>query len=91
MSAAVSAYDGDVTASPEITEAALALSADERAALARELLTSLEPAGDHVRVEAAWAEEIDTRARSVLSGDSSGFAWSQVRSELLRGSMHEDP
>ncbi|MGH7490357.1 MAG: addiction module protein, partial [bacterium] len=30
-------------------------------------------------VEAAWADEIERRARRVMSGESQGIPWDQVR------------
>ncbi len=60
---------------------ALGLPLDERAAVAAELLASLdgEPAED---VDAAWATEIERRARRLLSGEDSGESWTDVRAEL---------
>lgn len=59
---------------------ALALPLEERADVAAELLASLdgtEP--DSADVEAAWAAEIERRARRVLAGDSLGIPWEEVR------------
>jgi broad specificity phosphatase PhoE len=63
---------------------ALALSAEERADLIAELLVSLEDAAvDEVAtVEAAWAEELETRARRVLPGQVRGEEWTQVRARV---------
>jgi len=59
---------------------ALALPLEERADVAAELLASLDGAEPDVAdVEAAWAAEIETRARRVLAGDSSGVPWEDVR------------
>lgn len=60
---------------------ALTLAIDERADLAAELLASLDAEGpeDAVAVEEAWALEIERRARRVLSGESHGTAWEEVR------------
>ena len=59
---------------------ALALPPEERADVAAELLASLDGAEPDVAdVEAAWAAEIETRARRVLAGDSSGIPWEDVR------------
>ena len=58
----------------ELLRDALALPAEERADVAAELLASLEeptPAGE-TEVQAAWAREIERRARRVLSGESVG-------------------
>lgn len=57
---------------------------DERASVAAELLASLEePAGEEpAAVQAAWAEEIERRARRVLSGESPGEAWADVRKRV---------
>ena len=60
---------------------ALALQVDERANLAAELLASLDDGEeeDPVAVEEAWAKEIERRARRVVSGESEGISWEQVR------------
>jgi putative addiction module component (TIGR02574 family) len=59
---------------------ALALPADERADVAAQLLASLDdenvPTED---IEVAWAVEIEKRARRVLSGESDGIPWEEVR------------
>lgn len=58
----------------------LALPIDERADVAAELLASLDGAEtDRTEVEAAWASEIERRARRVLAGDSAGILWEDVR------------
>lgn len=59
---------------------ALALPLEERADVAAELLASLDGAEtDFADVEAAWAAEIEKRARRVLAGDSLGNPWEDVR------------
>jgi putative addiction module component (TIGR02574 family) len=65
---------------------ALSLSPDERADVAAELLASLdEPASeDPAAVQAAWATEIERRAQRVLSGESAGEAWEDVRNRIVR-------
>ncbi|HVT18030.1 MAG TPA: addiction module protein [Thermoanaerobaculia bacterium] len=61
----------------------LNLPADERADVASELLASLDEATDpRADVEAAWAEEIEKRARRVLGGEASGPPWPEVRRRL---------
>jgi putative addiction module component (TIGR02574 family) len=66
----------------QILREALTLPAEDRADVAAELLASLdEPAdGD---VEAAWAAEIERRARRVLSGESSGTDWKEARARIV--------
>lgn len=62
----------------------LELPADERAAVATELLASLdstEPT-DVRDIEAAWAEEIERRAQRVLSGGTTGKPWDEVRRDI---------
>lgn len=61
---------------------ALALPIDERADVAAELLASLDEAstGNSAEVEAAWAAEIEKRARRVMAGESKGIPWDDVRS-----------
>lgn len=72
---------------------ALALPIDERADVAAELLASLDgtETGD-AEVEAAWASEIERRARRVLAGDSSSIPWEDVRrraeADLRKSSTH---
>ena len=63
---------------------AMRLSADDRAELAAELLASLDEPGDSGDIEAAWAAEIERRARRVLAGESSGTPWDEVRTRLGR-------
>lgn len=65
----------------------LDLPVDERAAVATELLASLDTAAatepaDISQIEAAWAEEIERRARRVLSGESAGKPWEEVRQQM---------
>lgn len=62
---------------------ALNLAIDERADLAAELLASLDGEGseDPAAVEEAWAKEIERRARRVLSGESHGIPWEEVRAD----------
>jgi putative addiction module component (TIGR02574 family) len=67
----------------DLLHEALALSDGDRADLAAELLASLDdPADEPAEVEAAWAAEIARRAGRVLSGESAGEAWSDVRQRI---------
>lgn len=65
----------------ELLREALALPVKERADVAAQLLASLDDAAvdEPAAVEAAWAEEIERRARRVLSGESPGIPWEDVR------------
>ncbi|MGH2362056.1 MAG: addiction module protein, partial [bacterium] len=64
----------------EVLDEALKLAPDDRASVAVELLESLEAAPEeNADVEAAWAAEIERRARRVLKGESSGTPWDDVR------------
>ena len=48
--------------------------------MAAELLASLEDEEtDTADIEAAWAIEIEKRARRVLGGESAGIPWEEVR------------
>jgi hypothetical protein len=60
---------------------ALTLPSRERAAVAAELLASLdEPASDDAdAVAAAWAEELEHRSRRARSGEDRGEPWEAVR------------
>ena len=65
----------------ELLREALTLPVAERADVAAELLASLDDGGteDAAEVEAAWAAEIERRARRVMAGESAGIAWEDVR------------
>ena len=65
----------------ELLREALELPIAERADVAAELLASLDAAEEEnpAEVEAAWAAEIERRARRVMSGESAGVAWEDVR------------
>jgi putative addiction module component (TIGR02574 family) len=70
--------------SPEISDLlkrALALSTDERAALANTLLDSLEPTGESV--ETAWDEEVARRIADLKAGKAVTVPWEQLHRELL--------
>jgi putative addiction module component (TIGR02574 family) len=65
---------------------ALTLPPDERADVAAELLASLDepPTEDPAVVQAAWAKEIERRARHVLANESAGEPWEDVRERISR-------
>jgi len=65
---------------------ALRLPQEERADVAAELLASLdEPSSeDPAEVRAAWATEIERRARRVLADESDGERWEEVRDRIAR-------
>ena len=65
---------------------ALTLSLDERADVAAELLARLdeEAIEDPAAVQAAWATEIEQRARRVLTGESVGEPWEDVRERIVQ-------
>ena len=69
-----------------VLQDALALPLEERADVAADLLASLEdaPPDDQAQVEAAWAREIERRARRVMSGESAGESWDDVRARVVR-------
>ena len=64
----------------------MTLPVEERADVAAELLASLDegPAESPAEVEAAWAHEIERRARRVMSGESAGEPWEDVRARVVR-------
>ncbi|MGK3982812.1 addiction module protein [Sorangium sp. So ce136] len=64
--------------------AALRLSAEERAALAAELIQSLdEPEQATEGVEAAWADEIQQRLADVDAGVVTPVPWPEARRRIL--------
>ena len=64
----------------DLLREALALPVDERADVAAQLLASLDDEDIATEdIEAAWAVEIERRARRVLTGQSEGVPWEDVR------------
>jgi putative addiction module component (TIGR02574 family) len=65
----------------DVLRDALALPLDERANVAAELLASLDAAAadSPEDVEAAWAAEIERRARRALADADGGVPWNDVR------------
>jgi putative addiction module component (TIGR02574 family) len=64
----------------DLLREALSLPVDERADVAAQLLASLDDEDVATEdIEAAWAVEIEKRARRVLSGQSEGIPWEDVR------------
>ena len=61
---------------------AMDLPVSERAGLAADLLASLDGEAE-ADVEAAWASEIERRAREALANPDDDIAWETVRAELL--------
>jgi putative addiction module component (TIGR02574 family) len=70
--------------SPEVSDLlkrALALSVDERAALANTLLDSLEQTDESV--QAAWDEEVARRMQDLQAGKAVTVPWEELHQELL--------
>ena len=67
----------------KLLDEALALSTDERAALAAELIASLDGEPDEGAAQ-AWAEEIERRARRAISGEDAGKDWDEVVARIKR-------
>jgi putative addiction module component (TIGR02574 family) len=70
--------------SPEVSDLlkrALALSIDERAALANSLLDSIAPTDESV--EEAWDKEVARRIEDLKSGKAVTVPWEQLHRELL--------
>jgi putative addiction module component (TIGR02574 family) len=60
---------------------AMELPLSERAELAADLLASLDGEPE-AEVEAAWASEIERRAREAIANPDDDVAWETVRAEL---------
>jgi putative addiction module component (TIGR02574 family) len=65
----------------ELLQRALQLPADERLALASELLESVE-GPENSEWAAAWAAELDRRVRELESGTAKTIPWGQVKTEI---------
>jgi putative addiction module component (TIGR02574 family) len=70
--------------SEAVLREALTLSSRERAEVAAELLASLdEPEVDDAEAtRAAWAEELERRARRALAGEDPGEPWQALQERL---------
>jgi putative addiction module component (TIGR02574 family) len=66
----------------KILEEAMTLSPDERAALAHELLASLDAERDPGADE-AWAAEITRRAERFRAGESKGIPGEEVKARIV--------
>lgn len=83
MDAGRSCYNpGMETQAKEVLREALKLTLEDRAEVAAELLASLDDSDDE-NVEAAWATEIERRARRVLAGESAGVDWAEARARVV--------
>ena len=66
---------------------ALLLSDEERAALAGELIQSLEPEVD-ADAEAAWSVEIRSRLARIDAGTATTVSWSEARRRIHAAAEH---
>jgi putative addiction module component (TIGR02574 family) len=73
------------TRAAHLMQEAVKLSPEERVDMAAELLASVEETQQDV--EAAWAEEIERRARRVLSGESAGTPWAETRARIVERAL----
>jgi putative addiction module component (TIGR02574 family) len=64
-----------------LRQEALALSLDERAALAKELLLSLDE-GAEPGAEEAWVEELERRAQAVANGTATLVNWADAEKRI---------
>ena len=71
----------------QILSEALRLSVDERAALASELIQSLESEID-ADAEAAWSAEIRSRLERIDAGRATTIPWSEVRRRIHAAAGH---
>lgn len=69
------------TRADTILDTALALTPNERAWLASELIASLDESKDS-DVEAAWAAEIERRIAEVESGNAETISWEEARARI---------
>ena len=70
--------------SQTILEQALKLTAQERAAVAQQLIQSLDPVQE-TGVEQAWQEEIQQRISDVDNGIATTIPWEEVQRRITHG------
>jgi putative addiction module component (TIGR02574 family) len=73
----------------KVFEEALQLPLPERAELAADLIASLDGEPDE-DVEAAWAAEIERRAKDALAEPDDDIPWETVRAELKAGPLADE-
>ncbi len=66
----------------DVLAEALKRPAEERAALAAKLVTSLETAEPSEEVERAWSEEVERRIADVDAGSAQLVPWEEVRARI---------
>lgn len=72
-----------MSAVEELLKNALKLPAADRALLVAELDASLEaPPDESVEIGPEWLRELERRAQAVMSGNSQGSDWQDVRARL---------
>ncbi len=67
----------------DLLKRALALPADERAALANTLLDTLETSSESVSVQEAWDAEVARRIADLKAGNAVTVPWEELHRELL--------
>jgi len=75
----------------EVFTIALQLSQADRAALAHQLLLSLEPGDTDSDWESAWAAEIDARIARFEAGTTGASDWSEALDSMRRALRREEP
>jgi putative addiction module component (TIGR02574 family) len=73
----------------ELAQKALTLPVDERLALVRVLIESLEEASD-VDVERAWEDAISRRIHDLDSGKVSTVSWEEIRERIAARIDHRE-
>ena len=69
-------------AAQRLLDQALKLSAEERATLARSLLSSLSEEVSEAEADRAWGEEIRRRLERIEAGEVQTVPWEEVRGRL---------
>ena len=67
-----------------ILEEALKLPSKERAAVAEQLIQSLDPIQE-TEVEEAWQQEIQRRLKDIEKGEATTIPWEEVQDRLTHG------
>ncbi len=70
--------------SQAILEEALMLPSNERAAVAEQLIQSLDPIQE-TEVEQAWQQEIHRRLTDIENGETTTIPWEEVQARLAHG------
>jgi putative addiction module component (TIGR02574 family) len=77
--------------SSDVLNAAMALNSEERAAIAHQLLLSLEPTPGDPGIDGAWADEVRRRREAIRNGHTTPRDWDTALSDIRKSIASKKP